>query len=206
MAHYMSQLRKKKKRTNRFVFSASTFAFVVFLTGFTACKDKPIEPAPTPEGDVYYIVGYNLEKGVDTADRVGKANIYLLAPEYLKDALYDSLFLGLLAMQWSDSLYEAYYKVFPDFLCTTTLPDTLFDFPATLVRPWGNNYFGFYIFPNEYIWKYKVRITYNVATSDKEVLSEPYFNGMQQVFMNSVYFYPRSKKQMIFITSITRSN
>ena len=85
----MSQLRKRKKITNRFVFSASTFAFVVFLSGFVACKEH------TPEPEVTYPI--------------------TIEPISMDCECLDTIF-PYMGFPWSNKLLDDYWKIKLNYL------------------------------------------------------------------------------------------
>ena len=195
----------------------------VFLTAMPiSCKyEQP--PEPTPEGDVYYIIGYKIDiasefygggRLVDTANGKGKAGVYLLVPEYFKDTLYDVLFTKYIPGEPFSAYDEVLHNlVLHRALCSGNLPDTLFDFPSSIVYPFDiNRNTGVNIFPEAYRWKYKVRMTYRPPTADELyryfviTFKTPQYQPM--VHYPFFYFVPFSKEQeqFIFTTSITRSN
>ena len=197
---YLHIIGSKQKRNLQLILLA-----FLFTATAASCKDSEPGTLPKPEGDVFYIVGFCLEytpqnSGVDTANGIGKANIYLLVPEYLKDTLYDTLFTG------ASFLPEDLGYALNDFLYTRYLPDTLFNFPSTIVRPFGR-YFGYMVFQKEHRWKYKVRMTYKSLPAEEEegpfIGNFFYSVGDSQWHINHNIF-PKSLEQIIFIETISR--
>ena len=91
-----------------------------------------------------------------------------------------------------------------DILYTESLPDTIFTFPSTLVRPGSPSWIGIAIFPEEYRWKYKVRMTYRIATKDDWLHIECPF-GVDKLPLR-YFFCPYYEEQKIFIESISRED
>jgi len=62
-----------------------TFIFGLFL--IVGCKKDDPAPQGGGKGDTYYIIGYDVQSGVDIENETGKAGTYLFVSENLKDTL-----------------------------------------------------------------------------------------------------------------------
>jgi hypothetical protein len=104
--------------------------------GTTQNQNEPATPdnVMPPTNNVYYIIGYNIDCGVEIQGETAKANVYLLISEDLTDTL-----------------------------ATKNLPDNLFNFPRTIM-PYPIHRVGFYLFPQQYRFTYKVTMNYRPMT------------------------------------------
>jgi hypothetical protein len=193
-------------------------AMILFVF-FTACddgnyfikvdyQDFAIEPPQPPEGEIYYVIGYVIKAmdgkkilGVDTANGIGKADAYLLAPKYLKEPLFDAMFMHYHTPYWTTNC-DIYSVAVKDVLFTKNLPDTLFAFSSDRVRPSVQHHYGIWIFPAEYRWEYKVRMTYDVATDEDEMINSVSISGFGSILFP--LFFPWNLEQIIHIKSISR--
>ena len=81
-----------------------TTALMCICFVFTACKESSTNVSNDDNSSIFYIIGYDMQSVLDTANGIGKARVYLLVSENLEDTL-----------------------------ATHQLPDSLFTFPIEIL-------------------------------------------------------------------------
>ena len=155
-----------KNPFERFTQKGAAFALCMCLLAagcFTSCSIS----GDKPDDNLYFVVGYDGTSEINIQKGTAKSLGYLLISEAYKSLLLDINLIDNISSGSLDDIILLTNLIVDDFgNCIDDPFDGIIDFPEESMPT--EEYCGYRLFPEEYRFVYKVRMTYRPMTEEEE--------------------------------------